>query len=52
MVDILLFITFVDIFAPKHISFVELVTVMRMNASLLNACYLFNVPSWTLKNQN
>ena len=28
------FFTFVDIFAPKHISFVELVTVMRTNASL------------------
>ena len=35
MVDILLFINPVDIFAPTDISFVELVTVMRMNASLL-----------------
>ena len=38
MVGILLFINSIDIFAPKHISFVEPVTVMRTNASLLNAC--------------
>ena len=35
-----------DIFSPKHISFVELVSVMRIKAS-----HQSNGPTWTLKTE-